>query len=38
MEYFKDKKEIVLNKELNNLDKFVLDFVNVLDNYVIQLK
>jgi hypothetical protein len=35
MEYFKDKKEIILDKELNNLDKFVLDFVSLLDNYVI---
>jgi len=35
MQYFEDKKEILLNKEINNLDKFVLDFVNLLDNYVV---
>jgi hypothetical protein len=35
MEYFEDKKEILLDKEINDLDKFVLDFVDLLDNYVI---
>lgn len=35
MQYFEDKKEILLDKEINNLDKFVLDFVNLLDKYVI---
>ncbi len=35
MEYDKNKKEIVLDKELNNLDKFVLDFVEFLDKYVV---
>jgi len=35
MRYDENKKEIILNKELNNLDKFVLDFVNLLDEYVI---
>jgi hypothetical protein len=35
MQYFEDKKEILLDKEINNLDKFVLDFVNLLDSYVI---
>jgi len=35
MEYIVDKKEIILNKKLNNLDSFVLDFVSCLDSYVI---
>jgi len=35
MEYNPDKKEIKLDRILNNLDKFVLDFVQLLDNYVI---
>lgn len=35
MQYFENKKEILLDKELNNLDKFVLDFVDLLEGYVI---
>lgn len=35
MEYLKEKNEIILNRELNELDKFVLDFCNLLDDYVI---
>lgn len=35
MNYDANKKEIVCNKKLNSLDKFVLDFVNLLENYVI---
>jgi len=35
MQYFEDKKEILLDKVVNNLDRFVLDFVNLLDEYVI---
>jgi len=35
MEYSKDKREIYLEKELNNLDKFVYHFVSLLDKYVI---
>lgn len=35
MEYIIDEKEIILNKKLNNLDKFVSDFVSHLDSYVI---
>lgn len=35
MEYDIDKKEIILNRELNKLDKFVLDFTSYLKNYVI---
>ena len=35
MEYLKEKKEIILNRELNELDKFVLDFCNLLEDYVI---
>ena len=35
MEYNLDKKEIYLRKDLNNLDKFVFDFINLLEEYVI---
>jgi len=35
MEYNRDKREIILDKELNNLDKFVWDFVSLLDDYVL---
>ncbi len=36
MEYITDKKEIKLNRELNELDKFVLDFCKILKkDYVI---
>jgi hypothetical protein len=35
MEYLEEKKEIILNRELNELDKFVLDFCRILDKYVI---
>jgi len=35
MEYDVDKKEIKLNRDLNELDKFVLDFCNLLNSYVI---
>lgn len=35
MNYEVNKKEIVCNKKLNSLDKFVLDFVNLLENYVV---
>jgi len=34
MEYNKDKKEIILNRELSELDKFVLDFLKILERYV----
>ncbi len=34
MEYNKDKREIRLNRELSNLDKFVLDFVRILEKYI----
>ena len=33
MEYFVDEKRIVLNRELSKLDKFVLDFVNIISKY-----
>lgn len=33
MEYNKDKKEIVLNRELSELDKFVLDFLRILEKH-----
>jgi len=35
MKYNKNKKEIILDKELNNLDKFVWDFISSLEKYVI---
>jgi len=35
MEYSRDKKEIKSDRKLSELDKFVLDFVSILDNYVI---
>jgi len=35
MEYNPGKKEVVLNKELNNLDRFVISFCKLLDNYVV---
>jgi len=33
MEYNKEKKEIILNRELSKLDKFVFDFIKVLEKY-----
>lgn len=35
MEYDIDKKEIALNRELNNLDRFVIKFCKLLKEYVI---
>jgi tRNA U34 5-carboxymethylaminomethyl modifying enzyme MnmG/GidA len=35
MIYNKDKKEILLNRKISNLDKFVIDFTNLLDEYVL---
>ncbi|MDD5192295.1 MAG: hypothetical protein PHH54_01020 [Candidatus Nanoarchaeia archaeon] len=35
MEYNPEEKEIISNKELNELDKFVIDFCSYLDEYVI---
>jgi len=35
MEYDERKKEIRLDKELNNLDNFVLEFTTLLEDYVI---
>ena len=34
MEYNKEKKEIILDKELNNLDIFALKFLNIVSGYV----
>lgn len=34
MKYNLYKKEIILNRELNNLDRFVLDFVRILEKHV----
>lgn len=33
MEYNKEKREIILDKELNNLDKFALKFLNIVSRY-----
>lgn len=35
MEFNLNKKNIVLNRELNKLDKFVIDFCDILEEYVI---
>ena len=35
MEYNREKREIIFDKEINNLDRFVIDFVSLLDDYVI---
>ena len=34
MIYNPEKREIILNRKLNNLDRFVLDFVRILEKYV----
>ena len=34
MEYYPARKEITCNKELNNLDKFVFDFIKILEKHV----
>lgn len=33
MEYSIKKREITVNKRLNNLDKFVMDFISILEKY-----
>jgi hypothetical protein len=35
MEYNAEKREIILNRELSNLDNFVVKFCKLLDDYVI---
>jgi len=35
MKYDAEKREVICKKELNNLDRFVLDFVDILKDYVI---
>jgi len=35
MEYDVAKKEIILNRKISNLDKFVIDFCGLLKNYVL---
>jgi len=35
MEYDYDKKEIKINRNLNELDSFVIDFISLLDEYVV---
>jgi len=34
MKYNKGKKEIILNRKLSELDKFVLDFIEILEKHV----
>ena len=34
MKYDTDKKEIILDKELNELDKYVLEFIKILEKHV----
>jgi hypothetical protein len=34
MEYNVERKEIILNRELSELDKFVFDFIRILEKYV----
>lgn len=34
MEYNKDKREIILERKLNKLDRFVLDFIKVLEKHI----
>jgi len=34
MEYDVNKKEIILNRELSKLDKFVLDFIKILEKHI----
>lgn len=34
MEYKKEKREIILNRQLNKLDRFVLPFVKILEKHV----
>ncbi len=34
MEYLRDEKKIILNRELSNLDMFVLKFIRVVEKYV----
>jgi tRNA U34 5-carboxymethylaminomethyl modifying enzyme MnmG/GidA len=35
MIYNKEKREIILKRKISNLDKFVIDFTNLLDKYVL---
>ncbi len=34
MKYDKEKRKIILDKELNNLDKFTFDFIRIIERYV----
>jgi len=34
MEYNKEKREILLDKELNKIDKFTFDFISIIEKYV----
>jgi len=34
MKYNKERKEIILDKELNKIDKFTFDFVSLIEKYV----
>jgi hypothetical protein len=35
MKYIKEKRQIILDRDLSQLDKFVLDFCTILDEYVL---
>lgn len=35
MKYIRERKEIILDRELNELDNFVIDFCNLLEDYVL---
>ena len=34
MKYNKERKEIILDKELNKIDKFTFDFIRIIEKYV----
>jgi predicted nucleotidyltransferase len=34
MKYNKEKREIILDKELNKIDKFTFDFISIIEKYV----
>jgi hypothetical protein len=35
MKYFADKKQLIIDKEINELDKFVIEFTKLLPEYVL---
>lgn len=34
MKYNKERREIILDKELNKIDKFIFDFISIIEKYV----